>query len=260
MPDSFLSRIKKALAAPKPAPHHLQYRNVIPLRTRIWESIRPPAKVPSTALPMTRGQRRLLLSVAAIVVPGLIAWGIVWWVQSAPDRAYAKLQEGIPLAAAGKIDLAIEKYSDAISIWPHNARAYLERGNAYSISSRIDQAKRDWDKALELDPQLAEAYVARGTQFRIEGKNQEALADLERAISLRANGDAYYQQGETFASLGKQQQAIEAYTRAIGLLPTSPFVYYSRAAAKKAIGDIDGSEADRNAAFKLSHASPDAGH
>ncbi|MEP7354320.1 MAG: BTAD domain-containing putative transcriptional regulator [Acidobacteriota bacterium] len=258
MRDSFFRRIQKILETPKPSPHHLQYRSVIPLRTRIWESIRPPKKIPSTTPPITRGQRRLLQSVAAIVVPGLIGWGIYVYVDSAPDRSYSRLQEGITLSAAGKLDQAIGKFSEAISMWQYNSRAYLERGNAYVLSARPEQAKEDWSRAIELDPKLAAAYAARGSEYRVEGRNEKALADLEHSISLHPSGDAYYQIAQVFASLGENKRAIENYSLAIALLPAAPFVYFSRAAAKNAEGDLEGGEEDRATALRLAHAAPDA--
>jgi tetratricopeptide (TPR) repeat protein len=253
MPDSFFGRLKKAIAAPQAPAHHLQYRSVIPLRTRIWNAIQPPKATPSNRKPLNRGQKRLLIISLIMIVPIATTWGIISYVSSAPERSAKSFQEGVTLMGSGNTDLAIKRFNDAISTWPGNARAFLERGNAFVLSNLPDQAKRDWTTAIQLDPSLAPAYIARGTQYRVEGNTTKALEDLEHGLRIQPSVDGYYQRGQIYNGQGQFAKAIESYDLAIATMRDAPYVYRARATARKALGDGSGYDQDRDTANHLEH-------
>lgn len=198
--------------------------------------------------PLNRRQKRLLRVTAAFLLIGLLAGFVAAYSTTAEDRSLRAFRQGLERLGPGDFQGAVDRFSAAIQIWPKNARAYLERGNAYQALGRPGEALADWTRALQVDPNLAAAYTARGAYYRVEGDAARALADLNRSIQLEPSVEAYYQRGQIYQALGQYQQAAADFDRAIAALPTAPYVYRARSAARRALGDAAGAAADREQA------------
>ena len=94
---------------------------------------------------------------------------------------------GVEHRRQGKLDLAIEEYTQAIKLKPDYAEAYLGRGNAYYDKGDYDHAIADYGQAIKLRPDYARAYDNRGLAYYSKGDYDRAIVDLCRYLELLPN-------------------------------------------------------------------------
>jgi tetratricopeptide (TPR) repeat protein len=211
---------------------------------RFWNAIKPPPAVRKWQ--PTRGQRQMLVG-SGVALGLIVAGGGIWaYITSAPQRAQSQADQGTLLMVPGSYRQAIGRFNRAIEISPHFAQAYYERGVAHHLLGETEAARADFTSAISENTQFGAAYTERGTVLRELGDLQRALDDFTRAVEVRPSADGYYQRGQAYASLGQPRKAIEDFDRAIAELPDAPAIYRARAEAKKNIGDLEGSKADRD--------------
>ena len=75
---------------------------------------------------------------------------------------------GVSYANKGDYELAIEAFTNAITLNPNLAMAYSNRGGAYRDKGDYDRAIEDCDEAIALNPNLAMAYNNRGGCLRAQ--------------------------------------------------------------------------------------------
>ncbi|KAL5567872.1 hypothetical protein UlMin_024447 [Ulmus minor] len=88
-------------------------------------------------------------------------------------------------------ELAVELYSQAISLNPKNAELYVDRAQAHIKLSNFTEAVADANRAIELEPSNSKAYLRKGTACIKLEEYQTAKAALEIGVSL-APGDSRY--------------------------------------------------------------------
>jgi eukaryotic-like serine/threonine-protein kinase len=103
----------------------------------------------------------------------------------AQGRPWADLYEIRGLARAGRHDFAraVEDYTQALMLRPHQPRVLIERGLAYLVSDAPRLALHDFDVALRLDPSSSEAHGGRGLALVRLGDHRAAIVEVE--VSLR---------------------------------------------------------------------------
>lgn len=102
----------------------------------------------------------------------------------ASGRAATQLAEGLSLAWDGKLDRAIESFSEAIQTSPDFSQAYLNRGLAYQEKGDLRRALSDLNRAVSTDRNNASAYHHRSQVQRALGDTARADADERRAEEL----------------------------------------------------------------------------
>ena len=85
--------------------------------------------------------------------------------------------------ALGEIETAIEDYTQAIRLNPHDAVAYSNRGLAYAELKDYRKAIEDQTQAIRLNPELGVAYFNRGTIRRQMDDRSGAIEDFQRAAT-----------------------------------------------------------------------------
>jgi tetratricopeptide (TPR) repeat protein len=141
-------------------------------------------------------------------------------------------------------DQAIEDFTKAIDLSPHDTRPLLDRGRAYLFNKKYALAIADATAALAADANLAPGYNLRGMALRETGKLKEALEDFKHAVSLAPNADNYYQRGATYQLLGEHSQAIGDFSRTIEFHPDIAQGYFARAESERALGDYAAAKKD----------------
>lgn len=252
MGDSIFRKIAKILEKPE-MPAHMrerQHRVVIPWYENLLNALRPPSASGARHKPISVSQRRVLAIVGIVIAVFAAGWWVFDRVSTAPERARVAYEAGLRLLGPSDFKGAIEKFSDSISIRATPA-AYVERGNAYRNLNQHEKALEDWSRAIDLDSSSELAYSARGTHYRITGKNAEALVDLDRSLQIKPNVEAFYQRGQVYASQGRFEEALKDYDQAIELHREVPYLYFARAAARRAVGDMEGASEDQAIAMRL---------
>jgi tetratricopeptide (TPR) repeat protein len=125
--------------------------------------------------------------------------------------------------------------------WPKSPRPGLFRVRVSESSMRT---LADFDEAVDVNPNWAEAYSARGEIYRDKGDLKRAVQEFTNSIQHKPTLHAYLSRGQVYEALGQHREAIEDYDKATEL-SDSPYIYVVRALAKRNLGDIAGSDADR---------------
>jgi cytochrome c-type biogenesis protein CcmH len=139
------------------------------------------------ALPLLRGQSRVLGALVAVIVVGAAAglyplWSNWNWHAPAPSNA----------AAGPDVAAMVAKLEKHLHDQPNDMKGWLMLGRSYVALNRFDDAIVAYDHAQQLD-----------------GENADATMGLGEAMSLRAGGDI-------------TPPAAQLFERALVLEPTNP--------------------------------------
>lgn len=154
--------------------------------------------------------------------------------------------------SSGKIDEALELYTQLITLRPDNAGYYERRSVALYRAKRYDEAVRDDIKAIELDPDNANYYHSRAVTLHAMGQYDQALEDRTKAVALAPGNALYYEQRSvTLHTMEQYSQALEDIAKAIQLDPDNAEYYYDRSLTLHAMGEYDQALEDRTKAVTL---------
>jgi tetratricopeptide (TPR) repeat protein len=238
----------------------------------------PPVLVPVTAEDESRRKSRI---VRACLIAGLIVAGIGGWmyrrtmdpmlaqesyasgvhlftiaryqqailsfdraIKLKPDFADAYFMRGRAFVAEAKSERAVADFTRVVELRPLDSQAFVDRATAYLDMKDFQSAIEDANAAIQLNPNLASGYNLRGIAVRAVGEPRKAIEDFDRAVHLAPVAYNYYDRGETFQMLGEHRRAIEDFDRVIAFRPSSPEAYFSRAQARRDLGDFPGAQQD----------------
>lgn len=95
--------------------------------------------------------------------------------------------EGNALLSKGQNDKAIEKYTQAIKLFPGADYVYFNRGNAYFKKKDFTNALVDYNKTLKMNTDYAEAYFQRGLT-KVSLTDNTCCDDFKKAEKLKLDG------------------------------------------------------------------------
>lgn len=152
----------------------------------------------------------------------------------------------------GRLQDAMDAYSEAIKADPENAGAYVGRGNIYKDLGDPEEAIKAYDKAIELDPDYADAYNNRGIIYKDIGHPEKAIKDYNKAIELKPDyADAYNNRGIAYRDSGHPEEAIRDYDKAIELKPNDPTAHNNRGNVYSDMGHSEEAIKDYDKAIEL---------
>ncbi len=166
--------------------------------------------------------------------------------------AQDRFRRGLRAAKEGRLQEAVEEYTEAIRMNPGYASAYNNRGNLYRKLNKYQEALEDYNKALELDPDYALAYYNRGNLYRELNEHQKALEDYNKALELDPDyALAYYNRGLLYHELNEYQKALEDYNKALERNPDDPDAYNNRGNLYSELNEYQKALEDFNKALEL---------
>ena len=132
-----------------------------------------------------RGQIVGRLSIAILLIVVLLTSSIATGCRVLfPCTSCQHIDQGDELFEQGRVDEAIDEYTEGIRLDPEWAELYFCRGTTYCRLGQTERGIEDLSEAIRLDPELAEAYCIRGFAYAEQGRKAEAIADFEKFISL----------------------------------------------------------------------------
>lgn len=90
--------------------------------------------------------------------------------------------------------LAVEAYTEAISICPDNAVYYGNRAAAFSGMECDDEAIKDCERSLQINPKYVKAHSRMGNALLNKGDYEGAAACYEAALNLDPSNQTYAEQ------------------------------------------------------------------
>lgn len=239
------------------------------LRTQACAAV----KIPTRGFPtLAGGMTALALIAAGIVLAGAPGMALAQsQVQAQPGQAMTaqdaerqlleKTNAATQALISNRLDEAMRLFDEIIAT---NARApqlmaaaHYHRGIIYQKRGAFNEAASDYTTALWLDAlpdnMRARTHYNRGTALDNLGQQDRAKADFDAAIALMPEmAPAYNNRANVLRRMGEYEAAIADYDTSIALgnpLPHLP--HYGRAAAREALGDIEGARADLEQAVSL---------
>ncbi|KAM6432326.1 tetratricopeptide repeat protein 36 [Liasis olivaceus] len=96
--------------------------------------------------------------------------------------------QGIAAAEGGDLELALEKFNQAIQLLPERASAFNNRAQAFRLGGEVAKALEDLEAALKLSGGAGlvarQGFVQRGMIQRLQGQEEAARRSFEQAASL----------------------------------------------------------------------------
>jgi protein O-mannosyl-transferase len=141
---------------------------------------------------------------------------------------------GHALAAEGRLDEAIQHYTEAVHIRPSYAEAHNNLGLALARQGRIEEAIPHYTEALRLLPDYFEAHSNLGAALAGSGRYADAINHFSIAVRLQPEPAqarqnlvrAHYEFGRVLAERGEVDSAIQQFLEALRLDPTNADVHY----------------------------------
>jgi tetratricopeptide (TPR) repeat protein/tRNA A-37 threonylcarbamoyl transferase component Bud32 len=126
-----------------------------------------------------------------------------------PAEADPLSHRGWAYHQAGKTDLALEDFEQALKrdrnhLWTYRTRGYILIG-----LHRYDEAVADLTRAIEIDPNVPAVYVNRANAYLLLQRFAQAEADLDRAAGFAGvNPDVYHARAIARAAQGKYADSV----------------------------------------------------
>ncbi|MBL4849040.1 MAG: tetratricopeptide repeat protein, partial [Planctomycetes bacterium] len=182
--------------------------------------------------------------------------------QLAPSFVPARLARLFCLRDLGRVE---EGLAESDRILGRNRRvtpAHLMRATFLNRLGRKDEAIAAFGDAIAVDPDEVEAYTNRALlnlakSERASGEAQQELeAAVERDLKVAkrlspGNLQAISLRADLALARGRPERAISLLDQAIERQPRQGFLWFTRAKAKQAAGDLDGAKRDGRRAKEL---------
>jgi len=123
--------------------------------------------------------------------PAMSPSGVEELSEEQEDKINALKQEGTDLLEDGKDDLALEKFTEAISIGMATAMLYSRRAQLLFKMDRPRACVNDCNAALEANPDSAKAFKMRARAYKKLETWEEAHADFQTALKIDYDEQTY---------------------------------------------------------------------
>ncbi len=138
----------------------------------------------------------------------------------APNSARVNTNLSIVYLKQGKIDKALEKIEQSISIKPNDPVSHKILGNIYYKQKLFVKAYDEYKISIALDPQYAPSYLNLGALYFHQGLYDDAQKMFKKVIALNpASSQGHYNLGMVFNKRGDEEQAFIHINKALDLSP-----------------------------------------
>ncbi len=98
------------------------------------------------------------------------------------EQASVPFDQGVAFYRAGNYAKAIEKYKQAIAIYPHDYDFYNNLGLTYKKNNELDLAAEALKKSIELKPNTWESWSNLGSVYKHQKKAKEAVEAFTKSL------------------------------------------------------------------------------
>jgi tetratricopeptide (TPR) repeat protein len=175
-----------------------------------------------TELSTVRAQEPFVLYRSYLWMPGLFAALPVVFGRLAPHRAFILLGTISVLLIPLTLN-RLHSFSSSLLLWDDAEKLVRNNPDAYGVE-RI--------------------YTNRGNKLFQLRRYDEAIADFNKAIAAHPDELLYGSRAKAYSFLGKYPEALADYDSAIAFKPDSKRLYYDRALARRALGNIAAAQED----------------
>lgn len=125
------------------------------------------------------------------------------------NKAESLKLEGNKAMASKDYELAIKKYTEAISSLPTNAVYYANRAAAHSSLKNYDEAITDAESAIKVDASYSKGYSRLGYAKFAQGKSEEALEAYKKVLDIEGDSATDVMKRDYETAKRKVEQSLE---------------------------------------------------
>ena len=187
----------------------------------------------------------------------LITLFLFLWTTGIPQasvRITRLLAEADSLIAGNRLQEALEKTEEALSVSGSNKEAQQYRINIYYLMQNDKEALRYADDAIKKYPKDPDFLYLRGIINNSTGRYGKALDDFAAALESAKSGELYkiyLNRGIAYQYLQEYESAMTDLTKAIELNDTAASVYQGRAMLHYEMKDYSAAVDDFNKVLEL---------
>jgi predicted TPR repeat methyltransferase len=156
-----------------------------------------------------------------------------------PGHFHALTMFGLLAMRAGRNDIAVDVFEQALAVNEGDSDCHFNRGYALAAIGRIDEAARHLTRAIEINPAFANAMIGLGNVRKEQGDLDAAAAQYRRALALQPDPTAHYNLGSILQAQGRMEEAVASYRAALACGERSPELFNNLAQALAAQGKGD---------------------
>lgn len=135
-------------------------------------------------------------------------------------------KQGHAFRDAGVYDRALQAYTQAIQLDPHNPLAYYGQAKIYWEQKRYQEAIQAYDQIIRLQPQDPFFYALKGNALYELGHYVEALTAYNQALALKQDNASWHaRRASILHALQRPVEALHSYDLAIALKPDEAYYY-----------------------------------
>jgi len=166
-------------------------------------------------------------------------------------------QNAVQLHQQGKIDEALNFYSQAVAYYPHQPDAYNNMAVALRKLKHFSAALACYQRSLELRSDHAGTYSNMGNVLNDLDRIEESLAAHTKAIELDPDNLLYvYNKALVLRDVGRPNEAIPLFDHVLEQDPGYKDCRWDRALTYLMAGDFKNGFADYDARWDLEHSPP----
>lgn len=151
----------------------------------------------------------------AAIVGGLVATASRTSLASSADELVRQARDH---EAAHDDDVALRRYTDALTIDPTHAGAWLGLGALRMKLGDVGEADRVYSAALDRVPALVSAFQGRARARWAMGRHAEAERDLDFYATLTGDAGALRELAEWFGTDGRTPAQLATWRRLLALV------------------------------------------
>lgn len=110
----------------------------------------------------------------------------IWrtWLESGDQAVNRELEAGMRAMQAGRLEEAIERFTEVVEAAPEFAEGWNKRATAYYLNDEPAKSMRDIRKTLSLEPRHFGAISGMGLIFLQRGDERSALEAFEQVLRI----------------------------------------------------------------------------
>lgn len=157
-----------------------------------------------------------------------------------PQNVDALYLMSVLATTAGDPQFAAQLAGTAVTLLPDYFAPYLSLGNALQALGRLDQAVEAFTQALALNPASSEALCNMSSALNQMGLHDEALDAATRALLINPNlAEAHNNFGNALLALGSPGEALECYAKVLAFVPDHAAAWFNQGNAHFELGEME---------------------
>jgi len=169
-----------------------------------------------------------------------------------PNNAPAHSNLGLVLRSQGRLQEAAAHFREVVRIVPTNAAARDTLGLTLAAAGQIEEAKQHFLEALRIDPTSAAAHNHLGLALAQEGRLDQAQWHFLEALRIDPTSATVHNSlGLTFAAEGRLEEAAQQYSTALDIQPEFAEAYNNLGEARVRQGRLDEAIRHFSAALRI---------